>query len=166
MRNLFLPRPKNSLSEEVRKERRAYRRQQRAMFLIGALIFLSGIGFYFAPDRNQSSVAQTLTGPLADVWYAEYIVSGLAIMWGTQRPAPNVERMGHILFLTALAINTIAVILVLGGRSLPTIPAYIIAAWVSFGRLHDLTAAAHEAQHRDEIKRLQEIITGHEEENG
>lgn len=166
MTRLFLPRPKQPASEEVRKERRSYRRAQRAMFLIGLLIFLSGVGFYFSPGKEQSSVGQTLNGPLDEVWYAEYLLSGLAIMWGTQRPSPNIERVGHILFLTALIINTIAVVLVLGSRSLTTIPAYVIAAWVSWGRLTDLTAAAHEAQHRAEIARLQTIIRDEEHKNG
>jgi hypothetical protein len=166
MPRLFLPRPKPPVSDEVRTERRAYRRMQRAMFLVGLLIFLSGVGFYFSTDKNQSSIGRTLSGPLDDIWYAEYLLSGLAIMWGTQRPAPNIERVGHILFLTALAINTIAVLLVLGSRSLTTIPAYVIAAWVSWGRLHDLTAAAREAQHRQEITRLQGIISDEERKYG
>lgn len=132
-------------------DRKAYRRQTRPLFLLGALILVSGLTFYLNPGSlENTSVGRAVTGPIDEIWYGEYILSGLLICYGTQRPAPHIERAGLIFFLTALAVNALAVMAIRGIPSLTVIPAMAVAAWVAWGRYADLTRASKVAKEFDE----------------
>lgn len=115
-------------------------RVNRAMFFLGAALFMVGLRFFATPEElARTSIGRTLPGGWDEAWSLMYLVGGLLIMAGIATRHPRVEMPGLTLAFTATMANGAAIIAVLGlPRSLSQLPLYVIALWVIDGRIRDL----------------------------
>lgn len=117
------------------------RRQNRAITFLGLAALVSGLRFWLDPaSLDASSVGRALPGPFDEVWSSLYVVGGVLLIIGAQRPAPRVELPGVTLLLTALVVNFGGIVAERGIGSLAQVPVYAAALWVLLGRRADLVA--------------------------
>lgn len=122
-----------------------YRRQYRAIALLGLLAMVSGLAFFLDPGSlERSAVGRALHGPVDDLWSLFYAAGGAMVVAGVyfprrwHGPLPALEASGLWLLLTALTVNGVAIVAVRGWAAGATIPTLAFAAWVAYGRVQDL----------------------------
>jgi hypothetical protein len=121
-----------------------YRRRGRPFIFVGYLLAAAGIGAILNPEVSDRTTVSQLLSPTADLtWQLAYAIGGSLMALGVLAARPAAEVLGLWLAFYALALNGIALMAVRGfaGSGL-ALAAYALTAWVVFGRVQDLHAAA------------------------
>jgi hypothetical protein len=102
------------------RARRLYRSQNAIWLWLGVATVLGAIAFFVDPaTADESAVGRLLDGTIQTLYYVMLGIGGGVIFYGVWRVEPRSEIIGHLfvgtsVFITALAIITVAGVVVSG----------------------------------------------------
>lgn len=123
---------------------RAYRKRARPMLFLGVMLLLVGLRGYLVPASAEDTAAHEALGAITyGVWHAGLTLSGVLLIVGLgPRLRPEVEVVGLWVGLWAVAVHSVALLIVFGLLSSPTIALAGSLMWVLWGRIDDLRQIA------------------------